>query len=401
MRKKIIFSSLFVLLLSIGASSILFSHQKKKNTRFYKGRAIFFQALDAVKKDYADKTNDRDLVYGALKGMLESLDPYSQFMDPDTYDELKIETQGKFGGLGIEVAMKDGLLTVVTPIQGAPAWKAGVKAGDHIIKINDFPAIKLTLGEAVRKMRGKPGEKIRITVSRKGVKDPLEFKITRGIIKIEDVKYARFPGSETGYIKISEFRENTFREFELALDALSRQGIKSLVIDLRNNPGGLLDTAIEVTGKFLEPEKLIAYTKGRNTDQNLDFFSGCKKPVLGLPLAVIINEGSASGSEIVAGALQDYRRATIVGTKSFGKGSVQEVVLLDDGSALRLTTSHYFTPSGKIIQDKGILPDIRVKEKGDSASSEDPVPPGMEEKPQNAFDYRDDPQITRAIEALK
>ncbi|MDD3275351.1 MAG: S41 family peptidase [Candidatus Omnitrophica bacterium] len=401
MRKKILFSLLIILFIFICARSVFSARKNKGNPRFYKESGVFSEAMDAVKKDYAEKTNDRDLIYGALKGMLESLDPHSQFMDPDTYEELKVETLGKFGGIGIEVTIKDGVLTVITPIQGTPAWKAGLQAGDRIIKIDDSPTLQLTLGEAVKKMRGRPGEKVILTISREDIKDLLEFKITRGIIEIEDVKYAFIPENRIGYIKINEFRKNTSREFDLALATLLRQGIKSLIIDLRNNPGGLLDTAIEVAGKFLEPDKLIAYTKGRRADQNLDFFSGCKNPVLELPLAVIINEGSASGSEIVAGALQDYRRAAIIGTKSFGKGSVQEVVPLEDGSALRLTTSHYFTPSGKIIQDKGILPDIQKEAKKGNPSSEDSGPLKAKEKSQNFFNYNDDPQIMRAIEALK
>jgi carboxyl-terminal processing protease len=402
MHKKILFSLLLIFLLAFAcARSILSTRKNKKNANFYKESGVFSEAMNAVKKDYVDKTNDRDLIYGALKGMLESLDPHSQFMDPDTYEELKVETRGRFGGLGIEITMKDGMLTVITPIQDTPAWKAGIKAGDHIIKINGSPTIQLTLGEAVKKIRGRPEEKVVLTVSREGIKDYLEFKVTREIIKIEDVKYAFIPEKGIGYIKINEFRENTFREFNLALNALLRLGMKSLIIDLRNNPGGLLDTAIEVAGKFLESDKLIAYTKGRLEDENLDLFSDCKDPILGLPLAIIINEGSASGSEIVAGALQDYKRAEIVGKKSFGKGSVQKVVPLEDGSALRLTTSHYFTPSGRIIQGKGIMPDIQVEAEDQSPSPGEPGPLRPKETSRNVFDYSSDPQIIRAIETLK
>ena len=347
--------------------------------------------------------------------MLAALDAHSQFMDPETYEELKVDTQGKFGGLGIEITIKDGLLTVITPIEDTPAWKAGIKANDHIVKINDSLTREISLTDAVKKMRGKPGEAVNLTILRDSEKKLLDFKITRGMIKITDIKYARILEEGIGYIRLSEFRENTFPELNKALGILSKQGMKALIIDLRNNPGGLLDVAVKVTGKFLGPNKLVAYTKSRQKAQELEFFSEAKNTSLELPLVILINEGSASGSEIVAGALQDYKRAIIIGKKSFGKGSVQTVIPLADGSALRLTTSHYFTPSGKIIQDKGITPDILVEEKkvpdnkidevADKKADEifDEIQNGRQtNKPaKDVFNYKADPQLMRAVDALK
>ena len=414
-RKNIFLVSLFIALVFIGAR-LGFSENKKKNSdALYKQVEVFSGTLAIIQKEYVDETKTKDLIYGALKGMLASLDAHSQFMDPETYEELKVDTQGEFGGLGIEITIKDGLLTVITPIQDTPAWKAGVKANDRIVKINDLLTREMSLTDAVKKMRGKPGEAVNLTILRDTEKKLLVFRIAREIIKITDIKYARILEDGIGYIRLSEFREKTFLELNSALGILSKQGMKALILDLRNNPGGLLDAAVKVTGKFLGPNKLIAYTKGRNKDQDMEFFSEAKNTNLGLPLAILINEGSASGSEIVAGALQDYKRAIIIGKKSFGKGSVQTVIPLSDGSALRLTTSHYFTPSGKIIQGKGVTPDILAQEaclldtKIDEVKSKNPDElfdqiqnDQQTNKPaKDAFNYKADLQLMRAVDALK
>ncbi len=415
MRKKIFFVLLFIALIFIGTRLGFSENKKKNNETLYKQVGIFSNTLAIIQKEYVTETKTKDLVYGALKGMLASLDAHSQFMDPETYEELKVDTQGKFGGLGIEITIKDGLLTVITPIQDTPAWKAGIKANDHIVKINDILTREMSLMDAVKKMRGKPGEIVKLTILRDTEKKLLDFKITRDIIKITDIKYVRILEEGIGYIRLSEFRENTYRELNNTLGILSKQGMKALIIDLRNNPGGLLDVAVKVTGKFLGPNKLIAYTKGRQADQDLEFFSEAKNTSFELPLVILINEGSASGSEIVAGALQDYKRAIIIGTKSFGKGSVQTVIPLGDGTALRLTTSHYFTPSGKIIQGKGVTPDILVEESKLLDTKTDQV---VSKKPDEIFDqiknnqqtnksakedfnYKTDAQLMRAIDALK
>jgi len=415
MRKKIFFVSLLIVLVFISVR-LGFSDNKRKNSdALYKQVELFSDTLAIIQKEYVDDTKTKDLINGALKGMLASLDPHSQFMDPETYEELKVDTQGKFGGLGIEITIKDGLLTVITPMEDTPAWKAGIKANDHIVKINDSLTREMPLTDAVKKMRGKPGEAVNLTILRDSEKKLLDFKITRGMIKITDIKYARILEEGIGYIRLSEFRENTFLELNKALGILSKQGMKALIIDLRNNPGGLLDVAVKVTGKFLGPNKLVAYTKSRQKAQELEFFSEAKNTSLELPLVILINEGSASGSEIVAGALQDYKRAIIIGKKSFGKGSVQTVLPLGDGSALRLTTSHYFTPSGKIIQGKGITPDILVEENkvpdskidavADKKADEifDEIQNGQQiNKPaKDAFNYKADPQLMRAVDALK
>ncbi|MFA6358201.1 MAG: S41 family peptidase [Candidatus Omnitrophota bacterium] len=401
MRKNILIGILLVAILFISVEKG-FSNNKN-NDQLYKQVEVFSDTLAIIQKEYVDETKTKDLINGALKGMLASLDPYSQFMDQDAFNELKVDTQGKFGGLGIEITIKDGLLTVITPIEDTPAWKAGIKSNDHIVKINDVLTRDMSLTDAVKKMRGKPGEVVNLSILRDTEKKVLEFKIIRDIIKIKDIKYVGILANGVGYIRLSEFRENTLQEFNNALSTLSKQGMKALIVDLRNNPGGLLDVAVKITGRFLAPNKLIAYTKSRQKDQNLEFFSESKNTIIDLPLAILINEGSASGSEIVAGALQDYKRAIIIGTKSFGKGSVQTIIPLGDGLALRLTTSHYFTPSGKIIHGKGVIPDILVeKSEAEDKGLDDKnkkVVKSIEGK--NDFDYKSDEQIVRAINSLE
>lgn len=426
MRKNI-FICLFLAVLVFVGAKIAFSDSKKKNNdELYKQVELFSDAMAIIQRDYVDDTKLKDLIYGSLKGMLASLDAHSQFMDPETYNELKVDTEGKFGGVGIEITIKDGLLTVITPIEDTPAWKAGIKSGDHIVKINDVLTREMALTDAVKKMRGKPGEQVNLTILRDSESKLLDFKITRDIIKIKDIKHARILEDAIGYIRLTEFRENTVVEFNNALSALSKQNMKALIIDLRNNPGGILDVAVKITGKFLAPNKLIVYTKGRlhkktakpedkQQKQDLEFYSDAKNTILDLPLVVLINQGSASGSEIVAAALQDYKRAIIIGTKSFGKGSVQTVIPLGDGSALRLTTSHYFAPLGKIIQGKGVTPDILVEEKNntDTKAEEtktkkaEEIFDNLESKQvkektkDDTFNYKDDPVITRALNTLK
>jgi len=341
--------------------------------------------------------------------MLASLDPHSQFMDPETYNDLKVETEGSFGGLGIEITIKDGMLTIITPIEDTPAWKAGIKAGDRIVKINDEPARDISLTDAVKKMRGKIGQAVKLSVLRESEKKILEFKITRDTIKIKDIKYAQILEDGIGYIRIVEFRKNTAQDLDAALANLSKQNMSALILDLRNNPGGLLDAAAKITGKFIEPGKLIIYTKSRQKSQDMKIEADAKNPILKLPLVILINEGSASGSEIVAACLQDYKRAIIIGTKSFGKGSVQTVIPLSDGSALRLTTSRYFTPSGKIIHARGVIPDILVEktnletaQTGEKAMLEEAEakdsPKGPDAKKP---DLKSDNQIISAVNTLK
>ena len=349
MRRNLFTGLLLAVLLFVTVTAVYSANKKKNHDELYRQVSLFSDTLAIINLEYVEDTKSKDLIYGALKGMLASLDAHSQFMDPQTYDELKVDTQGKFGGIGIEITIKDGLLTIITPIEDTPAWKAGVKANDHIVKIDEDLTREMSLTDAVKKMRGKPGEAVNLTILRDSEKKLLDFKIIRDIIKIKDIKQARILEDGVGYIRLAEFRENTLKELNGALSNLSKQKMCALIIDLRNNPGGLLDVAVKIAGKFIPPNKMIAYTKGRKQEQNFEFFSDTKNTILDLPLVILINEGSDSGSEIVAGVLQDYKRAIIIGNKYFGKGSVQTVIPLADGSAFRLTTSYYFTPSGKII----------------------------------------------------
>lgn len=412
MRKKIIICLFSVITgIFIFASIAISDIEKKRKEELYRRVELFSDALAIIQTEYVDEVSPKDLIYGALKGMLSALDPHSQFMDPETYNELKVDTEGRFGGLGIEITIKDALLTVVTPIEDTPAWKAGVKAGDRIVRINNELTRDMTLTDAVKRMRGKPGEAVNLTILRESEKKVLEFKIVRDIIKIKDIKEVRILEDGIGYIRLVEFRENTPQEISSALENLNKQGMNALILDLRNNPGGLLDVAVRVVENFIEKGKIVVSTKGRKSSQNLEFISKKAQPMLNLPVVVLINEGSASGGEIVAASLQDYKRAIIVGTKSFGKGSVQTVVPLRDGSALRLTTSRYFSPSGKQIHGKGVMPDILVAEgKIEITQSPEQEPQYIfeeiekkekEQKIEKVFDYKSDNQLIRAVDILK
>ena len=414
MGKKLFIAIILCLVVFASISVAISGIEKKKKDDLYRQVELFSDALAIIQTDYVDEAKSKDLIYGALKGMLSALDPHSQFMDPETYNELKVDTEGKFGGLGIEITIKDGLLTVVTPIEDTPAWKAGIKANDRIVKINNEITRDMTLTDAVKRMRGKPGEAVNIVILRESEKKLLEFKIVRDIIKIRDIKEARILEDGIGYIRLVEFRESTPQDLNTALENLSKEGMNAFILDLRNNPGGLLDIAVKVVEKFIEKGKIIVTTRGRKSRQNLEFISRAGRPILDLPMAVLINEGSASGSEIVAGALQDYKRAIILGTKSFGKGSVQTIIPLSDGSALRLTTSKYFTPLGKQIHEKGVMPDIVVEEGKIELTSKEEIPTKNPEdifqelekkekviKEEKPFDYKSDNQLMRAVDILK
>lgn len=414
MRKKIIVGIILGVAIAVFSSLALSATDKKGKDDLYRQVSLFSDTLAIVQSDYMEETKPQDLIYGALKGMLASLDPHSQFMDPQAYSELKIDTEGKFGGLGIEITIKDGLITIVTPIDDTPAWKAGIKAGDKIVKINNEVTRDMLLSDAVKKMRGKPGEAVNLTILRESEKKLLDFKIVRDIIKIKDIKEARILDDGIGYIRLVEFREGTPKDFSAALNKLEKEGMNALVLDLRNNPGGLLDIAVKITGEFLEDGKVIVTTKSRKKTQDMELVSHAAHPIISMPMVVLINEGSASGSEILAGALQDYKRAIIVGIKSFGKGSVQTVIPLSDGSALRLTTSKYFTPLGREIHGKGVIPDVEVEEgKIELAQKEENILDNSEDafrevenKDKNLsaakeFDYKSDNQLARAVDILK
>ena len=328
----------------------------------YEGLKIFSDVLNLIQKDYVEETKPKDLVYGAVKGMLETLDPHSAFMTPETYKEMQAETKGRFEGLGIEIAMKDGVLIVVSPIEDTPAFKAGILAGDQILKIEGEPTKNLTLMDSVKRLRGPKGTKVTITIMREGFTKPRDFTLVRDVIPVRSVRHELLE-KHYGYIRVSQFQEKTDSEFETAVKALeeeSKGSLWGLILDLRNNPGGLLDQAVKVADRFID-SGLIVSMDGRKEDQKMKFYAHPEGTLTRYPLVVIVNGGSASGAEIVAGAIQDQHRGILIGTQTFGKGSVQTIFPLPDGSGLRLTTARYYTPSGRSIQAKGIVPDIIVK----------------------------------------
>ncbi|MDA8161832.1 MAG: S41 family peptidase [Desulfobacteraceae bacterium] len=325
----------------------------------YEQLKLFATVFDLVQKNYVEDVNPQKLIYGAIQGMLSSLDPHSSFLTPDEYKELQVETKGTFSGIGIEISMKDGIITVVSPIEGTPADKAGIKTNDKIIKIGDKITKDMSLMEAVKLLRGEKGSKVTITIFRDGWSQPKSITMTRDVIPIKSVRYRKLEDG-FGYVRISTFQNNTTADFEKALAELEgKKGLKGLVLDLRNDPGGLLDQAVSVANEFIN-SGLIVYTDGRMSDQKMKFEARPKKHPRKYPIVVLVNGGTASASEIVAGALQDHKRAIILGTQTFGKGSVQTIIPMEDGSAVRLTTAKYYTPNGRSIQARGITPDIIV-----------------------------------------
>lgn len=327
----------------------------------YKNLEIFSNILSIIQQNYVDEIDTKETLEGAIKGMLTSLDPHSSFLKPDDFKELQVETQGSFSGIGIEITLKDDILTVVSPIEDTPAFKAGIQAGDKIIKIEDESTKDMSIFEAVKKLRGPKGSEVTIAIHREGLPDLQEFTIARDVIPIYSVRSNILePGY--GYIRITNFQRNTSNDLKDNIEKLLKESLlKGLVLDLRNNPGGLLDASVKVVDIFLD-EGIIVSTKGRLQDQNLEFSAHSGGPVYDFPMVVLINNGSASASEIVAGALQDHKRALILGTQSFGKGSVQTIIPMADGAGLRLTTARYYTPNGTSIQATGITPDVLVPE---------------------------------------
>ena len=339
----------------------------------------FTEIFGKIKNDYVEDVTDKKLISEAIKGMLSGLDPHSAYLDEDAFKDLQVGTQGEFGGLGIEVGMEDGFVKVVSPIEDTPAWRAGLKSGDLIIKIDDTNVKGLTLGDAVKKMRGKPKTKIILTVVRQGESEPLVFTIIRDIIQIQSVKSEVLENS-VAYVRITQFQEKTGLKLAEALKKRFLEvdnNVDGIILDLRNDPGGLLNSAVAVTSAFIPENTLVVYTEGRVRNSSMKLFSrpehylrsGSKNYLADLPektktvpMVVLINNGSASASEIVAGALQDHSRAVIMGTQSFGKGSVQTILPLNNGTAIKLTTARYFTPKGRSIQAKGITPDIVVSQ---------------------------------------
>jgi carboxyl-terminal processing protease len=420
---KIVSAVLLVFLLGITVGLSRSHKVSALSNNVYEDLKIFTDVLGLLQKEYVEETNSKDLVYGAIKGMLETLDPHSAFMPPNVYKEMQEETKGRFEGLGIEITIKEGVLTVVSPIEDTPAFRAGIQAGDQILKIDGESTKNLSLMDSVKRLRGPKGTKVTITIMREGFTNPREFPLTRDVIPIRSVRYELLE-KQYGYIRLSQFQEKTESELDKALKALegeSKGVIKGLVLDLRNNPGGLLDQAVKVTDRFIE-SGLIVSMEGRREDQKMKFYAHTPGTITRYPLVVLVNGGSASASEIVAGAIQDHGRGILIGTQTFGKGSVQTIFPMKDGSGVRLTTARYYTPNGRSIQAKGILPDIIVKpllpeeEKGPALKqpTEKDLERHLMDVEKEALKEKEkakkeevkekkpsDPQLERAIELLK
>ena len=347
----------------------------------------FTDVFARIKSDYVEPVEDKKLITEAINGMLTGLDPHSTYLDAEGFKDLQVGTQGEFGGLGIEVGMEDGFVKVVSPIEDTPAFKAGVKPGDLIVKLDDTPVKGMSLNDAVKRMRGKPGSKIKLTIARKGVDKPVIVTLTRAVIKIRSVKFQSLD-SGYGYVRVTQFQEHTGELLAEALTKLykdNKEPLKGLILDLRNDPGGLLNGAVAVAAAFVKPDSLVVYTEGRTEDakmrltasrenylrpMQLDYLKNLPEGVKQVPMVVLVNSGSASASEIVAGALQDHKRAVVMGTRTFGKGSVQTILPIGNGTAIKLTTARYFTPNGRSIQAKGIEPDIVVEDPSMPSESE-------------------------------
>ena len=348
-------------LVSIG-HGVLAERESAQATLPVEELRTFSDVFGRIKNDYVESVEDKELLENAIRGMLTGLDPHSSYLDVDQFKELQVGTSGQFGGLGIEVGMEDGFVKVIAPIDDTPAQRAGVQAGDLVIRLDDTPVKGMSLSDAVKIMRGEPGTDIELTIVREGLDKPLQVTITRDIIKVKSVKRRTLePGY--GYLRISQFQSKTADYLEDAIRDLKKENddnLKGLVLDLRNNPGGVLNGAVAVSDAFLT-KGLIVYTEGRIDDSRLRFNATPDDLLNGKPIVVLVNQGSASASEIVAGALQDHKRAIILGSKTFGKGSVQTILPLSGGTALKLTTARYFTPSGRSIQAEGITPDIELE----------------------------------------
>lgn len=361
MKKKIVILSILIVVFSTRPA---FSLTEKG----FENLHIFSKVLSQVEKNYVEEVDDGQLIQNAIRGLLSSLDPHTVYMPPIAYKELKVDTAGKFGGVGVEVWVKGGLLTVVAPVEGTPAEKAGLKSGDKIIKIDGVPTRDLDLSEAVLKMRGKVGSKITLTIVRDDPKKPVDYTMARELIRIPSIR-SEILEKEYGYVKIRSFQERVARDLNKELEKFAKaNALKGLILDLRDNPGGLLDQAVDVSDLFLDKGVIVTTeSRGKEIDKREAKGEGTQP---NYPIIVLVNGGTASASEIVAGALQDHARAVVLGTQTFGKGSVQTVIEMDDGSALKLTIALYFTPKGRSIQAHGIMPDIVVEEQPETAKAE-------------------------------
>jgi carboxyl-terminal processing protease len=423
MKKKLLYGLVLTALslnLFWGARIYVTSAQAADKNTVYEHLRLFTSVLERVRDDYVDgdKANYQDLIYGALKGMIGTLDPHSEFMEPVKFDELRKDTEGAFGGVGIVIGLRDNYLTVISPMEDTPAYQAGVMAGDRIVKIEGKSTEKFTMQDAVKKLRGEPGTEVSITIYRTSTAATKELKLKRAVIKVDTIKDLegkhdfKLDDNGIGYIRLTQFNEPTGRELEEALKKLESQGMKALILDLRNNPGGLLDQAVAVCEKFLPKGQLVVSTEGRMAPRKTEYHArGGGHKCLTPYMVVLVNGGSASASEIVAGCLQDVKpqRALIMGEQTFGKGSVQSILPLGDGSALRLTTAKYYTPSHKVIHEKGITPDIEVPvtQEDDEAMIIKRMPGGVDsfdtidEKRKETIRNTRDEQLDRAVSMLK
>src|ERR1700730_5191601 len=413
--RNFVFRALFCLVVSAafarGQSQTEQSGSEEDNG--YSQISIFAKAVQLLRQDYVDgnKTGYHDLITAAMKGMLSSLDPHSQYMDPNDFRDMQDDTRSRFNGLGIEVSTRNGLPTVITPMEDTPAAHAGILSGDQILKINGASTERMDLQDVINRLRGAPGQKVTLTLMRPSTKEIKDYVLERTEIKVQSVKGARLLDPELtgsfkiGYIRLVQFNEPTANDLSKALDELQKQGMQALILDLRNNPGGLLNSAVDVCAQFLPPNTKVVSTQGRVASQQREYTtSGAAKERPHFPMAVLVNEGSASGAEIVCGALKDLHRAIVVGETTFGKGSVQNVMQLPDGSALRFTTAKYYTPSKQVIHGNGVAPNIRVPMSVDqerqlfaARSSGDTIKPDEDKN----FIKSTDPQMLRAIDALK
>ena len=422
MKRRLLYGALLLVLglnLAVGFRVYFSSVNAAEKDEAYPNLKLFSVVLDRVRNEYVDggKLTYQELIYAALKGMLGTLDPHSEFMEPIKYDDLKKDTQGEFGGVGIVISMKDNYLTVVAPMEDTPGFKAGILSGDRIMKIDGVSTEKLSLPDGVKKLRGEPGSDVTITVLRPSTGKTKDYKLTRAQIKVDTVKdingKREFPLSENnvGYVRLVQFGEHTAEDLEDGLRKLESKGAESLVLDLRGNPGGLLDQAVKVCEKFLPRGQLVVSTEGRDARQKSEYRATGRTKHPAVPMVVLVNNGSASASEIVAGCLQDTTalgvcKAIVVGEQTFGKGSVQSILPLQDGSALRLTTAKYYTPSHKVIHAHGITPDIIVpmsdEEERDvflkrTVGGIESLDPKEQERVRNAHDV----QLDRAMDLLK
>ena len=415
MKRKLLYGLLGLLVifnLAVGLKVLVSTASADIDDAGYENLTVFTRALQLIRQDYVDpnRIGYKELTYSALHGMLSTLDPHSQFMEPSDFRGMRDETRSEFGGLGIVVSTRDGVLTVISPMEDSPGYRAGILPGDQILRINGKTTEKMSLQDAIDLLRGDPGQKVILTIYRASSKQTKDYSLLREIIKVASVKDAKIldesltGGFKLGYVRVTQFNEPTAQELDRKLSELRNQGMQALVVDLRYNPGGLLTSAVDVCALFLPPKTMVVYTEGRDVSQRREYFTDKNtRQRENFPVVLLVNNGSASGAEIVAGALQDLNRAILVGETTFGKGSVQSVIQLPDGSALRLTTAKYYTPGRQVINEKGVTPNIKASLTADQERAlllkRRDAPLSSDE--QKFVSEQKDPQFDRAIDALK